>query len=112
MKIDKFVRQGDVFIRKISKLPETSLEQVKNEDTKKNIILAHGEVTGHTHQIDISSPNIKLWTDGLERYLEIQEEKVSLIHEEHTKIGLENGFYYVWQPREYVAPDLERKVED
>jgi hypothetical protein len=38
MKIDKFVRQGDVFIRKISKLPETSLEQVKNEDTKKNII--------------------------------------------------------------------------
>jgi hypothetical protein len=112
MKINQFVRQGDVFVRKIKKLPP-SVEQVNNEDTKHYVILAHGEVTGHSHKIDLASPNIKLWTDGLERYMEILEEKeVNLIHEEHRKIPFEPGSYYVWQPREYVAPDIERKVED
>lgn len=43
----KLYRQGDVLIKKISMLPEKSIKQKLEGD----IILAHGEVTGHAHRI-------------------------------------------------------------
>jgi hypothetical protein len=39
-------RQGDLFFRSISKLPEKA-----NLNKKTDAILAYGEVTGHSHQI-------------------------------------------------------------
>jgi hypothetical protein len=105
------LRQGDVFLKKVNSLPVNS-QKVINEDTQSNVVLAHGEVTGHKHQIDKASEKVNLWVDGLERYLEVLEESVNLIHEEHYPINLLKGIYKVWLPREYVAPEISRRVID
>ena len=46
----KLYRQGDVLLRQVAKLPAKATS-VKNEG---RIVLAHGEVTGHAHAIDVA----------------------------------------------------------
>lgn len=113
MKYGDLARQGDVLIQKANGLPEGA-KLVKNKDTEKNIILAHGEVTGHKHQI-MESPNVRLYeimvNDGLERYLEVLEEEATLVHEEHHAFTFSPGVYKVWIQQEYT-PEEWRNVND
>ena len=89
--MDKIVRQGDVMLFRVAKLPKGAV-LVK---TKGDVILAHGEVTGHAHRIkrdQTEKPSARIFDLGAERYLQIAE-RVALTHEEHGAILLSEGIY-------------------
>jgi hypothetical protein len=92
------LRQGDVFLRKIDKIPENAKE--------KDNILAQGETTGHKHKII----NGKVFSANNQQYV-LAEQKTELAHEEHGEIEIPEGSYEVKIQREY-NPIENRQVMD
>ena len=89
--MEKMERKGDVMLFKVAELPKGAVVIKTNGD----VILAHGEVTGHAHRIkreQTEKPSARLFDVGAERYLQIAE-RVALTHEEHSAIFLEAGVY-------------------
>lgn len=105
----KVLRQGDVLIVQVAKLPD-SVTEVPTE--KGRVILAHGEVTGHAHAIAVTkkAPCAKLWSANAERFLQVME-STSLKHEEHSPINLDPGIYHIAIQTEYTPEEL-RNVAD
>ena len=99
----KIYRQGDVLIVEVVAIPKS--EQVKGE-----IILAHGEVTGHAHRIKTTPAKAKLWSADAERFLQVME-TVALTHEEHATVTIAPGNYQVVIQTEYTPQEL-RRVQD
>lgn len=87
-------RQGDVLVvLTAAALPAGATEIAP--DARRRLVLAHGEVTGHAHAVQLdakAAPKVKYWDAGAERYLQVLE-AVSLKHEEHGAILLERGTY-------------------
>lgn len=132
MKAKKLIqlRQGDVQIQQVDKLPDGCTE-IKPEGNR--IVLAHGEVTGHAHaiydhvkQIEAapgaadeiaeaaiaraqSKARLMLAPNG-ERYLEVKE-TVHLKHEEHTQHTLPPGIYHLPKQMEYSPAELRRVAD-
>jgi len=109
----KFYRQGDVAIFEASSIPEDA-KPVPNA-IEGRIVLAYGEVTGHHHSIAVLDREAELLESQTtsDRFLRIMAASgVALTHQEHATIALPPGNYVVRQQREYVAPDIERKVMD
>lgn len=78
------VRQGDVLLIKIDELPKDCIDISPND---KNIILAHGEATGHMHKI--VGNGVKLFSKGSRRFLHVDKNaSAKLIHDEHTAYNL------------------------
>lgn len=102
----KILRQGDVLLVKVDSLPKATPANLEKND----IILAHGEVTGHKHQIAKPEQKAKLWNAGAERFLQVME-TVALTHEEHSTITINPGVYRVAIQVEY-QPDELRRVAD
>lgn len=107
----KMYRQGDVLIAKTN-------ETVRGKDAseKGRIILAHGEVTGHAHEV-ISDEPVTLTEigDGSDsiagaRLLHVAGRAV-VRHQEHAEIPLKRGTYRVIRQREY-SPESIRNVAD
>ena len=98
-------RQGDVLVRKVRAIPAKASEAPREGG---QIVLAHGEVTGHKHAI--SSEHATLYVEGLLRYLRVVK-PVALHHEEHTEIKLPPGKYQIVIQREYT-PAAIRNVAD
>lgn len=96
-------RHGDVLIKRIDCIPSGAQK-------REGSILAHGEVTGHSHRIQ-QAEFVQLWEHGDRLFLEIKGAIATLIHEEHRAIKLSRGFYHVWKQREY-RPDRYIEVED
>lgn len=90
---EKFVaRQGDVLLFRVASLPKGVVDVTPKGD----VILMHGEVTGHAHRIKRSQtekPSARIFDLGAERYLQIAE-RVALTHEEHSAVFLEAGVYH------------------
>jgi hypothetical protein len=84
----KTLRQGDVLLIPVSKLPANA----KQETIVGDLILAFGEVTGHAHRIK-EAAKVKAWSAGAERFIQAQE-AVALTHEEHDAAVLEPGVIY------------------
>lgn len=124
------LRQGDVQIQQVSKLPEGCTE-VAPEGGR--IVLAHGEVTGHAHAIydhlekaprdmpgaadEIAEAAIarvqsraRLLVANGERYLEVRE-TVTLRHEEHTQHTIPPGIYHLPRQMEYQPTELRRVAD-
>lgn len=115
---NKMVRQGDILIEKIDHKPETY-------DASENgrIILAHGEVTGHAHEIDdreqatLGKPAMPIKVDGdtdsetATQSILTLGRNANLVHQEHAGIPLERGTYRVTRQREY-SPEAIRNVAD
>ncbi|MDZ4834921.1 MAG: hypothetical protein SGJ27_14175 [Candidatus Melainabacteria bacterium] len=99
-------RQGDVLLVKVdmAMAPEGSVQQ----DADGRIVLAYGEVTGHAHAIDANFASLYQWKG--DRLIEAKP-GARLVHEEHSTIELEPGFYKVVQQREY-EPGSFRTVID
>ncbi|OON68347.1 hypothetical protein [Hymenobacter sp. CRA2] len=96
-------RHGDVLIAAVPALPASAVPQP-------GLVLAHGEVTGHSHRIrEIGAA--RLFNDGRRIYLHITAPTATLVHEEHRPITLPAGVYSVWQQREY-SPEAIRTVVD
>jgi hypothetical protein len=111
-------RQGDVLIERIDQIPAKSTKQKKST----RIILAHGEVTGHHHCLEVAEPadwwkegeiaatNEKPKTLAGELFLTLPHGGV-VTHQEHSKIELPKGNYRVTRQREY-SPEAIHNVAD
>lgn len=100
----KLYRQGDVLIRRISRLP-------KQKATKRESgILAYGEVTGHAHKVE-QLEKAEVLECGKDLYLRVSEDGVRIVHDEHAPIALPQGNYAVTIQREY-SPEAIRNVAD
>jgi hypothetical protein len=109
----KIYRQGDVLLIQVSRLPK----EVQEVNQEGDLILQHGEVTGHAHRI--ASRYAKLYraeTDA--RYMKVTAPQktagggVELKHEEHSTVAIPNGTYEVVIHSEYVPGAVPRRVED
>jgi len=74
-----------------------SLKPVAREGGR--VVLAHGEVTGHTHGISSRAANL-FEAPGGDRFLALTRAAV-LTHEEHGNIDLPKGMFKVVRQREY-----------
>lgn len=102
----KILRQGDVLLVKIDALPKCKAVGGEKED----IILAHGEVTGHAHRIMAPSKKARLWDANAERFLQVME-TVALTHEEHSAISIDPGIYRIAIQVEYRPEELRRVAD-
>jgi hypothetical protein len=100
----KQIRQGDVFLMQIDKLPEN----IK----PKNNVLAYGEVTGHSHRFEESKLVQVYQDDNNDQYIDVQEEQADLIHEEHHVLQIPKGMYKVVLQRELDILSQVRQVMD
>ena len=96
-------RQGDVLLIRVDKIPEGLTKA-------KDLVLAHGEVTGHAHRI-LSRKGVARWVAERLQYLEITRPKALLKHEEHATVELPAGKYEVLIQVEY-SPGALRSVVD
>ncbi len=98
-------RQGDVFLMEVTKLPASATHEVASD----KIVLAYGEVTGHSHSV--RAEDAKLYRDNEDSYL-VVETRANLVHEEHDSIPLPAGVYKVIRQREYNPRTLTNYVSD
>jgi len=116
-------RQGDVLIVPIKGIDVSKLEKVEREDGE--VVLAHGEATGHRHRISVPFADLYERPDGPptvgERILhvrkvsaragEVSRQIAELLHEEHSTIEIPAGTYRVIRQIEY-SPEEIRMVAD
>lgn len=97
-------RQGDLLIIPIGNGAHAwlgarvGLRPVAREDGR--VVLAHGEVTGHSHAI--ADSDVELWerekaatAEAADRYLRVGAGGATVVHEEHAPITLPPGDYAV-----------------
>lgn len=114
----KMVRQGDVLIERVNTRPS------QTKPVRGRPILAHGEATGHAHEIadgkiaaiaDVTGswPVAGDLNDSASMTLKMLEltKDSAVVHQEHAKIPLEKGTYRVTRQREY-SPEAIRNVAD
>lgn len=96
-------RHGDVMIEKVNSLP-SGLRKARHT------VLAHGEITGHSHRIK-EQGSAFLYEALTDLYLHVTAEQATVVHEEHHPIHLSSGYYRVWRQREY-SPEEIRIIRD
>ena len=118
-KIKSQFRQGDVLIERV----DISMPSGKNAKENDRIVLAHGEVTGHAHELedvkgaDIVSPSARVSVPGdgdnakMTQLIMSVGVKTSVKHQEHAPISVKRGIYRVTRQREY-SPEAIRNVAD
>jgi hypothetical protein len=103
--------QGDIYIRKIDKLP-AMVEAVDPENGK--CIVTHSE-TGHHHVMDAGAVTMYKLPDSIMDCLIVVDQPTALehlrAHDTHEPIMFEPGIYHVRRQREYT-PEKFRRVED
>ncbi|MDR3405157.1 MAG: hypothetical protein P4L99_21865 [Chthoniobacter sp.] len=115
------VRQGDILIERVAALP--ALDK-KSKTENGRVILAHGEVTGHAHEIEkptlASLHEIKeamrmlgdiAGAEAMTQAGLVVKEDTAVVHDEHSRIALPKGGYIVRRQREY-SPEEIRNVAD
>ena len=94
------LRQGDVLLRKIGRLP-TGL-------VAKDRTLAVGEITGHHHTLNAG----KVFVDsGGQQFVQLAAPTV-LAHQEHAPLAVPKGVYQVVLQREFDVVEGVRRVLD
>lgn len=102
-------RQGDVLVLRVDSIPAGG-KPVERENGR--IVLAHGEVTGHSHAIPSRDARFTaVVAAGAERRFLDAKKPVKLLHEEHGEIIIARGTYEVVIQREY-EPGAIRNVAD
>ena len=96
-KIKTQFRQGDVMIEKVDSIPSASIKE------NGRVILAHGEVTGHAHEIDQSEG--EAWRSGEALFVKTKK-KTAVTHQEHNPIPLDRGSYKVTRQEEYSPEEI------
>ena len=107
------IRQGDVLVIATDAAPKEGAKDKKVME-RGRVILAHGEVTGHAHELNPMAVDF-MTHEGCEGILEIKDEsKAVLTHQEHAAIDLgklNTQFAKVYRQVEYDGQDL-RAVQD
>lgn len=121
MEILDQLRQGDVSIEKIDKIPDGA----KKRKDKSNNILVYGELTDHAHMVEGNGvaimERVGNETDDVVAYINIPE-KADIVHrntrtgiqtDDHGTINLDAGNYQVIRQREYDPYEKAiRRVRD
>ena len=102
----KQLRQGDVLLVRVDKIPATA---TRIEPQQSQIILAHGEVTGHAHTIEADKAD--WWKDGAEEFVAVKTD-VPAKHQEHGPLPLEAGENYRKVLQREYSPEAIRNVAD
>lgn len=103
-------RQGDVLIFKAAKDAVTAEHKAVPLEGGA-VVLAHGEVTGHKHQIH--DPGVCLLSrEGISDRVMTVLNFANLVHEEHSTIEIPAGTYTVRIQREYSETEFGRQVAD
>jgi len=103
MTVKNIARQGDILFVRVDKLPTG----VKNS---KDRIIAHGEVTGHSHCVADAEGVAVLETETGDKFVEASSDW-TICHDEHGQITLEKGIWEALRQREYT-PEAIVKVRD
>ena len=98
-------RQGDVLIAKIDAIPIAALPTPYEYN---HAVLAHGEVTGHKHQLVQDEAQLFAMNDNM--FLRIVTPVGYVRHEEHSPIALKQGDYQVIKQREASDNDDKPKA--
>lgn len=103
------VRHGDLLLEKRSDL--TPEEIAENATPRQDGVLAFGEATGHSHQVEGGQV---LETEDGSRYAIVGEEsEAQVTHEEHDTIELDAGVYEVNNQQEWdIETGDQRRVVD
>lgn len=101
------LRQGDVLIERVDDIPRGASEMKR---TKRGVVLAEGEVTGHAHRIPSRSATLYR-TEMDQRFMRVTA-PVRLEHEEHVAVEIPPGAYRVHIHAEYQPGELPRQVAD
>ena len=103
------IRQGDVLLVRVKAIPKDAIEQ-PIEGTK--LTLAYGEVTGHHHRFEFmdTSYNVKLYSKGGDRYLDVSA-PLALLHEEHSTAKVPAGKWMIPQQVEFTPAELRRVAD-
>lgn len=110
-KLPYSIRQGDVLLVDASYrggIPKKA--KIINEKNK-DVILAHGEVTGHAHRIS-EKLKVNYFDYQSERYLKAVCE-APLTHEEHSAIPIlprKNGYQQAFQVEDY-GQEVKRVID-
>lgn len=96
-------RHGDVLVETIEALPEDARRL-------QHLVLAEGELTGHSHRVAERDAAV-LWQSDRGLFLSVTGSSATLVHQEHGPIVLPRGAYRVWQQREYTPSEI-RVVRD
>lgn len=103
-------RQGDLFFRSISKLPEKA-----NLNKKTDAILAYGEMTGHAHKLTTPISDCESYVDENGDIYIRSDKEMNVGHDEHNTIILPaNEWICVTRQKEYdcLSASRERLVRD
>lgn len=109
----KLFRQGDVLVRQVRRRAPAG----KDLRERGRVILAHGEVTGHCHEVieerrlDFETPAAQFFEEPNGRRFLFVERACVLTHQEHSPISLAPGCYEITRQREY-SPEEIRQVAD
>ena len=109
----KPLQQGDVNITPVDIIPGSqkvgpSIENIKKQDGG---VIAEGESTGHKHRIIGTA--YQLYKLGARLFARIKSKDCSIVHEEHTAIGLPPGDYEFGPTIEYDHfAERSRRVVD
>jgi len=102
----KTAQQGDVILRRLNKMPAGEQKVL----AKRHLVLAEGEVTGHSHVIE--EDESELIQIGEQIILKL-EEQATLVHQEHGPITLDKGLWEVGRVQEYdYLSQMKRPVMD
>jgi hypothetical protein len=96
MKIEKVYRHGDVVLFKVQDNKSTNSKGVLT----KELILEHGEVTGHAHRL-AGEVEIVAENEAKKEITFKVLDRAVLTHEEHDRIVLEKGTYLKTTQVEY-----------
>jgi hypothetical protein len=96
-------RHGDLLVKKVDAIPEGAR-------ALHHLVLAEGEVTGHSHRIAERDAAV-LYDADFELYFEVRHDRATLVHQEHGPIELPRGLYRAWRQREYSPREI-RYVRD
>ena len=102
-------RQGDVLLVAIEAVPQVTAT-VKR--TKRGLVLAEGEATGHAHVITDGAAELVTADEAAELYLLVHgTETVELLHDEHATILVPPGAYEVRRQKEYTPEEIRRVAD-
>lgn len=93
-------RHGDVMIAAVDEVPQGAQKLP-------TAVLAHGEITGHSHRIE-EPGTVQMFQAGGLIFMKVVGDWAAVIHEEHKRITIPRGTYRVWQQREYTPQAIVR----
>jgi hypothetical protein len=103
--MNKHYRQGDIVLVEVESLPPEAKQELVSDE----IVLALGEVTGHSHRLK-APEGATLYAVGDSNIFELKQ-PARLVHEEHDTIALAPGFYKVVRQREYTPERITRVID-